>query len=200
MSPWTLRDPASRARLDPILVRAVGCVTVLPGLFGAGAASHEAPAPEYALKAQFLVEILPYVQWRPDPVGEGRPMVIGVLGRSPFGTYLNDYARGRTVRRRPILIRYGERIQDLAGCDVVFICRSESSGMAGIVAWTRGRRILTVADDERGIRQGVMLCFLMDGQFVRLFANPEAAVAEGLVFSSQLLRIARMPGTSRSAP
>ncbi|GLH70581.1 hypothetical protein GETHPA_21140 [Geothrix rubra] len=200
MSPWTPRDPASRARLGSRLRRAIGCAIALPGACWAGVAIPEAAAPEYALKAQFLVELLPYVQWRPEPAGSGKPLVIGVLGRSPFGTHLNDYARGRTVRQRPIQIRYGERIQDLAGCDVVFICRSESSGIAGIVAWTRGRRVLTVADDERGAREGVMLCFLMDGQFVRLFANPEAAAAEGLVFSSQLLRIARMPGTSRSAP
>lgn len=198
MSPWTLRDPARRARLEPGLRRAVGCVVVLPGLFWAGTASPEAPAPEYALKAQFLVELLPYVQWRPEPAGPGQPLVIGVLGRSPFGTHLNDYARGRTVRQRPIQVKYGDRIQDLAGCEVVFICRSEASSLAGIVAWTRGRRILTVADDERGMRLGVMLCFLTDGQFVRLFANPEAAATEGLLFSSQLLRIARMPGTSRS--
>lgn len=193
-----LRDPARRARFEPSLRRTVGCMVLLSGLIWAGAASPEAPAPEYALKAQFLVELLPYVQWRPEPAGTGQPLVIGVLGRSPFGTHLNDYARGRSVRQRPIQIKYGDRIQDLAGCEVVFICRSESSGIAGIVAWTRGRRILTVADDERGIRQGVMLCFLTDGQFVRLFANPEAAAAEGLVFSSQLLRIARMPGPSRS--
>ena len=200
MSPWSPRDPASRAFLDPSLRRAVGCVMLVPGLLWAGAAGPAAPAPEYAVKAQFLVELLPYVQWRPEPPAGARPFVIGVFGRSPFGTYLNDYVRGRTVRRQPIQVRYGDRIQDLAGCDVVFICRSESSGLGAALAWARGRRMLTVADDERAIRQGVMLCFLMDGQFVRLFASPEAAAAEGLVFSSQLLRIARMPGASRSAP
>lgn len=200
MSPWTPRDPASRALLGPRLRRAIGCAIALPAACWAGAASQGAAAPEYALKAQFLVELLPYVQWRPETAGGGRPLVIGVLGRSPFGTHLNDYARGRTVRQRPLQIKYGDRIQDLTGCDVVFICRSESSGIAGILAWTRGRRVLTVADDERGAHEGVMLCFLMEGQFVRLFANPEAAAAEGLVFSSQLLRIARMPGITRSVP
>jgi hypothetical protein len=169
-------------------------------LLAARLGGEAAPAPEYALKAQFLVEILPYVQWRAEPADNTRPFVLGVLGRSPFGSHLNDYARGRTVRRRPIQVRYGDRIQDLSGCDAVFICRSESSGIAEIVAWTRGRRVLTVADGERGVREGVMLCFLMDGQFIRLFANPEAAAVEGVVFSSQLLRIARMPGTTRSVP
>ena len=196
MSPWTLCDSAGPAIFKGPLARAAGCALLLAGPLGGEAA----PAPEYALKAQFLVEILPYVQLRSEPAGDTRPFVIGVLGRSPFGSHLNDYARGRSVRHRPLQIRYGDRIQDLSGCDAVFICRSESSGIPAIVAWTRGRHVLTVADDERGIRQGVMLCFLMEGQFVRLFANPEAAAAEGLVFSSQLLRVARMPGASRTAP
>lgn len=196
MRPWTPRDYASPAILGGALVRAAGCALLAAGPLGAEAV----PAPEYALKAQFLVEILPYVQWRTEPAGNSRPFVIGVLGRSPFGTHLNDYARGRSVRHRPLQVRYGDRIQDLSGCDAVFICRSESSGIPAIVAWTHGRRMLTVADDERGIRQGVMLCFLMEGQFVRLLANPEAAAAEGLAFSSQLLRVARMPGATRSAP
>lgn len=196
MRPWTPHDAASPALLSGVLVGAAGCALLAAGSVGA----EVAPAPEYALKAQFLVEILPYVRWGDEPEGNSRPFVIGVLGRSPFGSHLNDYARGRSVRHRPLQVRYGDRIQDLSGCDAVFICRSESSGIPAIVAWTHGRQMLTVADDERGIRQGVMLCFLMEGPFVRLLANPEAAAVEGLSFSSQLLRVARMPGASRSAP
>ena len=175
-------------------------LVLVTGTLIAGPVGSEAAIPEYALKAQILVELLPYVQWHPDLEPRDRPFVILVLGRSPFGSNLDDYARPRTIQQRPIQIHYATKLSDATSCDVVFICRSESSRVQAILAWARGRRALTVSDDDRATRQGVMVCLLMENRFVRLAVNPDVAAAGGLFFSSQLLRYARILGTAHASP
>ncbi|HEX9080905.1 MAG TPA: YfiR family protein [Holophagaceae bacterium] len=155
---------------------------------------------EYVLKAQILVELLPYVQWPPAPTPPTGPFIIGVYGRSPFGPSLDAYARTRTIQRRPIAIRYATRLEDLAGCDAVFISPSEASHADQVVAWARGRRVLTVADAGSALRQGVMVALLLEGDFVRLVVNLEVAQAQGLAFGSLLLRNARIVKSGSKLP
>lgn len=160
------------------------------------------PQQEYVLKAQILLGLLPYVQWpaAASPAPPGGPFVLGVLGQSPFGPALETFARTRTIQRRPISIRYAARLEDLGGCDAVFICPSEARRMDQVVAWARGRRVLTVADIQPAARQGVMVVLLREGDYVRLLVNLEAAEGQGLAFGSLLLRNARILGPDPGHP
>jgi hypothetical protein len=60
---------------------------------------------EYALKAAFLYNFIKYVEWPGQalPPGGGT-LVVGVLGRNPFGSALNSLngkeARGKTIAVR----------------------------------------------------------------------------------------------------
>lgn len=158
------------------------------------------PRPEYALKAEFLIELLSFVQWPPTPDPAAWPIDILVVGKSPFGTYLDDYARARTIQRRPIRIRYQAKAVDVGPCHVVFICRSEAGLADGILAWARNHQVLTVSDDEVLARRGVMVNFMMEGHRVRLAVSPSAASAAGLTISSRLLPYARILPSTRPAP
>ncbi len=166
---------------------------------GGGAAAAE-PQQEYSLKAQILLGLLPYVQWPAPAQPAAGPFVLGVFGRSPFGTALETHARSRTIQRRPIAIRYASTLEDLAGCEAVFICPSESRRTDQVVAWARGRRILTVADSDAAVHQGVMVVLLREGEFVRLLVNLDVAEGQGLSFGSLLLRNARILGREPGHP
>jgi hypothetical protein len=167
-------------------------LTLLAGVLFTASAGPNALTPEYELKAHILVDLLPYVQARPEPGPRDRPFSILVLGRSPFGAYLDDYARTRTIQKRPIRTLYARNLSEAAACDAVFICRSEIRRADAILGWAQARHAITLSDDEALAQRGVVLNLLMEGRFVRLAVNPEAATAAGVVISSQLLRNARM--------
>lgn len=181
-------------------MRRVPALVALAALLGGTAASDaRAAMPEYALKAQILVELLSYVQW---PVGvdpDGRAFDIVVVGKSPFGTYLDDYARTRTFHQRPIRVRYLAKGGDLSPCSLVFLCRSEGGRVDAVSAWARHHHVLTVADDEALLRRDVMVHLVMERNYVRLAVNPDSVSAAGLTLSSRLLRNARILPSSHAA-
>src|SRR5687768_2113299 len=59
--------------------------------------SRAQPTDEYQIKAVFLFHFAQFVEWPakafPDPKS---PLVIGVLGRDPFGAYLDQVVAGET--------------------------------------------------------------------------------------------------------
>ena len=174
--------------LGPLVLAA--CVAQAGAVFG-----PEAQA-EYTLKAQILLGLLPYVQWPAAAPAPHDTFVLGVLGRSPFGSFLDTYARARTIQRRPIEIRYGNRPEDLEGCEAVFICPSETRKLGPVLAWAKARRILTLADSRQAAEQGVMVILLLEGEYVRLLVNLDLAQAQGFAFGSLLLRNAQILGSA----
>ncbi|WP_306591175.1 YfiR family protein [Geothrix sp. 21YS21S-4] len=168
-----------------------------PAVLAAGALVEGQPAePEYSIKAKMLVEMLSYVQWPPS-AEPAAAFDLVVMGRSPFGRHLDDYARSRTIARRPIRIRYLPKTGDPGPCDAIFLCASESARADAVWAWAQERQALTLADDEALARRGAMVVLLMEGRFVRPAVNLGAASAAGISFSSRLLQYARILSTPR---
>jgi hypothetical protein len=166
----------------------------------AGGARAAAPEPEYEIKARMLVELLSYVQWPADSDPAKRAVDIVVVGKSPFGAHLDNYARIRALERRPVRIRYLAKAGDPGSCAAVFVCRSEVGRADALMAWARSHQVLTVADDEAMARRGVMVNLLMERQYVRLAVNANALSAAGISLSSRLLRNARMLPSSPTHP
>lgn len=153
------------------------------------------PVSEYRLKAQILIQILPYVQWPKEEAEPGRAFNLVVLGKSPFGDDLDDQARSRTVGKRPIRIRYVTRMVDVGPCEAVFICQSESSMVGKIANWARANKILTIGDDSAFLDKGIMMNLILENEArkrssVKLAVNMEEAKAGGFLISSRLLAFA----------
>lgn len=156
--------------------------------------SAQAAAPrEYQLKAVFLFNFAQFVEWPPQAFPDARtPLVIGVLGRDPFGAYLDETVRGETVNNRSLVVqRYG-RVEDINTCHILFISRSEGDRLEQILARLRGRNILTVADAEGFALPGVMIGLVTVENKIRLRINLEVAQAANLRISSKLLRSAEI--------
>jgi hypothetical protein len=146
---------------------------------------------EYALKAEALVYLGDYFKCQ-ESRDAGPDFVIAVVGKSPFGSKLDEAARGRNVAGRRIGVVYATRPTDLKGCDLVFICRSERNRAPWILDWARGRCVITVSDDEELLRKGVMVELLVEGGLMKLHVNKGAATSEGLSVSAQLLKIVHL--------
>ena len=164
---------------------------LLSGALGLSAQT-EAPR-EYQLKAVFLFNFAQFVEWPPQAFPDAQtPLVIGVLGRDPFGAYLDETVRGERVNNRSLVVqRYG-RVEDINTCHILFISRSEGDRLEQILARLRGRSILTVADAEGFALPGVMIRLVTVENKIRLRINLEVAQAANLRISSKLLRTAEI--------
>jgi hypothetical protein len=174
------------------LRRAAAIVAVLLAL-AAGPGRAQAPPTEYQVKAVFLFNFSQFVDWPAAAFADRRsPLVIGVLGRDPFGATLDEIVRGETVNGRPLAVRRYESIEQLDTCHILFIERSQVEQFDTIIAALKGRSILTVGDFAGFARRGGIIRFVTVGNKIRLRVNLVAAQQARLTISSKLLRPAQI--------
>jgi hypothetical protein len=149
---------------------------------------------EYDLKAVFLYNFTTFVEWpkeaRPAP---GKPFIIGVLGRDPFGAVLDGVVAGESLNGTPLEVRRYRTAETARECQILFISSSEAAHLPQILDTLRGRPVLTVADMPRFSESGGIIAF-STGTRVQLHINAEAARQAGLSISSKLMRVATLVG------
>lgn len=181
------------------MTRPLVALSLLVAMVGSPAVGAESPT-EYGTKAKLMLVVLPYVEWASEAKWKPGPFEIAILGESLFGSRLDEGAKTLTIHHRPIRIHYVTRLREAEGCQALFICASEARRIDSILAWAEGREILTIGDDEELAKRGVMLNLILQGDFVRLVVNPEAARASGLTLGSQVKALARIVSTPRPTP
>ena len=152
---------------------------------------------ESPLKAVLLFRLTQFVEWPTNRFDSPEsPVIIGILGRDPFGDSLRIAIRGETARNRPITLRQLQRTEDAKSCHVVFISESESRRVREITSALAGNSVLTVSDMENFVRVGGgMVRFYTEQNRVNLQINNEAAKAAGLTLDSRLLRMSQVIDT-----
>ena len=166
----------------------------LLAVFGMSAAAQaSAPSREYQVKAVFLFNFAQFVDWPPAVfTEESAPLAICVLGNDPFGSYLDDIVRGEQVNSRRLTVQRFRTPEEIKGCQVLFVSRSESRHLEKTLASAREMDALTVSDAEDFASRGGMIQLTMEYGKIRLKINVDAAKASSLTISSKLLRSAEI--------
>ena len=162
---------------------------------GSGWPAYADPAPprEYEVKATFLFNFAQFIEWPASVFTNATaPFVIGVLGDDPFGHVLNQTVQGETIQDRRIVLKHAKRIEDLAGCQILFISRSEHARIAQVLGTVGHAGVLTVSETDQFLRQGGIINFITthDNQ-VRFEINLPAADRAGLKINAKLLKVAQ---------
>ena len=158
---------------------------------GLDLSAQTGPARQYQVKAVFLFNFAQFVDWPPRAFPEPQtPLIIGVLGDDPFGTYLDETVRGEKANDRPLVVQRYRRLGEIKICHVLFISRSETDRLEPILGSLKGRPILTVGDSEDFALHGGMIQFITEKNKIRMQINLEVVKAAGLTVSSKLLRVA----------
>ncbi len=180
------------------------------GLGAVSVASGQTPEQRLiALEAAFVPKLAKYVNWPAGTfAGDKTPLVIGVLGRDPFGPLLDRIVAGATVRGRTIEIRRIASLADAADadadpggreritsqmrrCQVLFVCESERGRLPRIREILVGASVLTISNIPSFARDGGIIELVRaDGQVV-FHINHAAAERAGLRIDSKLMRLAR---------
>lgn len=147
--------------------------------------------PEYQVKSVFLFNFSQFVEWPPQMLPEpGSPFVIGVVGRDPFGAYLDETVRGETLKGHPMVVKRFGNAEEVDFCHILFV----SSGVspASVVQALPGKGTLTVGESAEFMRTGGMIRFFKQSNRIRFEINPSAAKAADLTISSKLLSLAEI--------
>lgn len=170
---------------------------ILPLLLAIGwagpiASQAETAAPEYNVKAGYLLLFTRYVQW-PDRAfaSPDAPLIVTVLGADPFAQVLDRTFRGMTSQGRKVEVRRARSPEEARGSQVVYIGRAEADRQAEWLAALGKIPVLSVTETEDGAPTGSIINFVMDGSALRFDVDLMAMKRAGLQISSPMMVSAR---------
>ena len=147
---------------------------------------------EYEVKAAFLYNFISFTEW-PETAFEtpSSPIVIGVLGKDPFGSALDTMINGEKVKERSLIVWHITRLEDIHRCHILFVSGSESKQMGDILRRLKTQPVLTVSDIAGFAEAGGVVGFTTTGT-VKLTINQTALRTAHLGLSAKLFRLAKV--------
>ena len=144
-------------------------------------------ASEYDVKATFLFNFARFVEWPAEVFPQkDTPIVIGVVGRDPFGHVLDTTAFGKYINGRRVLVQRFGPTQDWRACHLLFISKSEARQMSSLIERLNGASVLTISDADGFIESGGIIKLVVEDYQVRFVINSVAADRARLKLSSKL--------------
>jgi len=155
--------------------------------------SAQSPAsPEYEVKAVFIFNFTQFVQWPANSFPtEHAPLVIGILGEDPFGSYLKETVLGEKVNGHSIIVQHYNNVEEVKTCHILFINLPETK-LQQAIGGLKDQNILTVSDAPDFLKHGGIIRFFTRSSKIQLQINIEASKEASLVISSKLLRLAEI--------
>ena len=147
--------------------------------------------PDYQVKAVFLYKFALFVEWPQEAFADSNaPIIIGILGRDPFGDYLDRIVANKKIKGRKLIIKRFKRHQKLEPCHILYISSSERKYLNRIFKKIGDSNTLTVGEINYFTRDGGIINFVMKRNKIRFEINLTAAEKAGLKISSKLIRLA----------
>jgi hypothetical protein len=166
-------------------------VLLLPGATRS-ARAETAPPSEYSIKAAFLYKFLFFLTWPEGDRAETDPVVMGIVGKDPFGDAFEEVENkpcgpgNRVLRIRRVGSCHAA--QGIEDCHLVFICDSEKADVPEILKRIAGRPVLSIAGHPGFLEAGGMVNLVIRDRKVRWEINQTAIQRAGLRAQAQLLR------------
>jgi hypothetical protein len=154
---------------------------------------------EYDLKAVFLFNFAQFVNWPAKAFADAStPITIGILGEDPFGKSLDEVVANESAHDRKLVVRRCESLEQVEGCQIVFISALEEKHLEYILAALAHRSVLTVGETHDFTAHSGIITFDVAQRRLRLRINVAAASAANLTISSKLLRQAEIVGPAEA--
>ncbi len=159
----------------------------------------EAPsAAQYKLEAVFLFNFAQFVEWPSTVFPDAKASFkIGVLGKDPFGSTLDETVQGESIKGRSLKVERYRDVKEVKDCQILFISSSEEGRIEQILKALKGKPVLTVGDSENFAQRGGIIRFLTAQPKIRLRINIDALTESRLTASSKLLRLAEVVHTEK---
>ena len=156
--------------------------------------------PEYEVKAAFLEKFTRFIEW-PDEVhmdDMNKSFVIAIICDNPFKSILEDMYSKQTIKGKKVDVRYISTLDDIDKCNLLFVSKSENDSLSQILFHIKEKPILTVGDDKRFAKKGIIITFFVESNHIRFEINKNAAEESGLYISSLLLNLSASAKTEEN--
>ncbi len=162
-------------------------------IYSRALAAQTNPGSEYQVEAAFLYNFARFVEWPQNAFsGPRQPLGVCVFGHDPFGPALEDSLLGKSIGKHPLMVGHANQLQDLTGCQVVFVGGFERARIPDLIHHLQGRPVLLVGESEGFAESGGTIQFTIEDHHVHFLINPDAAERAGLKVSSKLLALAKI--------
>jgi hypothetical protein len=152
---------------------------------------------EYQIKAVFLYNFTQFTEWPAEAFTQpDAPLIIGILGKDPFGRYLDETVAGEKISGHPLVVQRFNSIEDIKTCHILFINTPEKK-VAPSLESLSARSILTVSDINNFAKQGGMITFVTENNKTRIQINLEATKKANIALSAKLLKLAEIVSTGK---
>lgn len=170
------------------LVAACVCLVVAAG---GHSSAQKPPVSEAEVKATWLLNFARYVEWPADAfAGPDSPVVVGIVGKDPFGPALEKILADRVAKGRRFSLKRLAVEDDLHGCHIVFCSSSEKRRNAEVLKKVRPHPVLTVSESDEFLEQGGILQLVRKDDTIRFAVNLDAAGFARLKVSAKLVKFA----------
>jgi hypothetical protein len=169
--------------LAALLLTIVGAAHMPPG------SAQESAYTADSVKAAYLYHFGGYVDWAQAKAPE-EPLRIGVVGSEAVAAELRRILPGRTIQKRPVVVRELRRGDDAASLDVLYVGPEEPERGDALIKAAQQGGVLIVTDSDKGLEQGGIINFVLHDSRVRFEISLAAAERAGLKLSSRLLSAA----------
>jgi hypothetical protein len=164
------------------------CLSTVLGSFTPAVAAQSL---EWAVKAQYLFKLPPFVDW-PDGAfaSPDDPFRLCIVGGDPFGGLLDEASQGQSAEKHPIALVRLKAVSPGDHCQMMYVS-GDPQFVAQSLAAVSGTPVLTVTDAQNG-EKGIVN-FVIEQDRVHFEIDQEAALKNHLNISSKLLGIAASP-------
>ena len=153
---------------------------------------------EYYRKAALFKVFSQYIQWpeHSNLKDRSKPFVIGVVGENPFGSIL-DKAYSQLeykIKDKNVEIRFIKKIgeAEIQDCNILFLSKALDMELEKILAVTRKKPILTIAEAKGFTEKGVLFNLYECKDRFCFEINALALQESRLIVDSQVLSSARI--------
>lgn len=146
---------------------------------------------DYQVKAVFVFNFTQFVEWPEDAFeNTSSPLIIGILGENPFGTYLQETIANEKANNHPLVIRQALKLEEIKEFHILFINVSTPSRLKETIASLKGKPVLTISDASNFAKSGGVIRLYTEDKKIRVRINLPAAKENRLTISSKLLKLA----------
>ena len=133
------------------------------------------------------------MQWPPQSFArENAPLIIGIFGEDPFGSYIDELIEGEVINNHPLIVQRYATVKDMGDCHLLYINLKEKDQIRRTLDSLQTKPVLTISDADNFARIGGMIRFIREDERIRVRINTTAVTEAQLVISSKLLRLSEI--------
>jgi hypothetical protein len=117
----------------------------------------------------------------------GAPFVIGIIGDDSVSGTLGEQTQALRIEGRSVLVKSFMAIEEIVGCNVLFVSRSELPRQRKILHEAQDKNVLTFGETDSFDRDGGMITFVHEEGKLKMIVNKRNLSRGSLKVSTELL-------------